>query len=185
MPARLPDDSRSDADLVTAANAGEVAAFEALYRRYRQWVVNLAYRFTGDRELALDVLQETFLYLLKKFPGFVLESKMKTFLYPAVRNLAISAQSRSRRVSTGEGLTIHPAAPVDPEAAESRERLAELVKGLPTGQREVLMLRFVDDLSLREIAAALGVPLGTVKSRLHLALEAIRGNDQTRKYFNP
>jgi hypothetical protein len=54
-------DSLSDLDLVAAVSGGDVGAFEALYYRHRDWVVNLAFRFTGDRDLALDVLQETFL----------------------------------------------------------------------------------------------------------------------------
>jgi DNA-directed RNA polymerase specialized sigma24 family protein len=67
-PAAEPLDSRSDIELVAAVNRGDENAFEALYLRHRDWVVALAHRFTGDSELALDVLQETFLYFLKKFP---------------------------------------------------------------------------------------------------------------------
>src|SRR5437773_11456375 len=75
------EDPRSDQQLIAAINDGDADAFEVLYRRYRDWVANLAYRFTGDRELALDVLQETFLYFLRKFPGFILTAQLKTFLY--------------------------------------------------------------------------------------------------------
>jgi RNA polymerase sigma-70 factor (ECF subfamily) len=78
------EDERTDLELIAAANAGDAEAFERLYFRYRDWVVNLAFRFTADREMALDILQETFLYLLKKFPGFVLTCQMKSFLYPVV-----------------------------------------------------------------------------------------------------
>src|SRR5262245_58920063 len=56
------EDPRSDEDLVALVNQGDTKAFEALYRRHRDWVANLAARFTGDHALALDVLQETFLY---------------------------------------------------------------------------------------------------------------------------
>jgi RNA polymerase sigma-70 factor, ECF subfamily len=63
------NDPRSDQELIAAANAGEVGAFESLYRRHRDWVAGLACRFTGDRDAALDVMQETFVYLLGKFPG--------------------------------------------------------------------------------------------------------------------
>lgn len=61
----MRDDPRSDEQLIAAINAGDAAAFEALYRRYRDWVAGLALRFTGDHGLALDVLQETFMYLLQ------------------------------------------------------------------------------------------------------------------------
>src|SRR5688572_33011326 len=76
---------------------GEAGAFEALYFRYRDWAAALAYRLTGDHSLALDVLQETFLYFLQKFPGFVLTCQLKTFLYPAVRNLSIAARRKAQR----------------------------------------------------------------------------------------
>ena len=90
-------DERSDQELVAGANGGDAAAFETLYRRYRDWVVGLAYRYTRDRELALDVLQETFVYVLGKFPGFELRSEMKTFLYPTVRHLSVALQSKATR----------------------------------------------------------------------------------------
>ena len=94
----------SDAQLIDAANAGNVDAFAKLYTRYQHWVTDLAYRFTHDSDLALDVLQDTFEYVLSKFPGFVLEANMKTFLYPVVRHIAISSQSKARRLSYGENL---------------------------------------------------------------------------------
>src|SRR6185436_18590576 len=86
------DDPREDQELVALANQGDARAFELLYWRHRDWVVNLAFRFTRDRDLALDVLQETFLYLLRKFPGFTLTCQLRSLLYPAVRHLAIAAR---------------------------------------------------------------------------------------------
>ena len=62
----------SDQELIELVNEGDADAFEVLYRRYRDWVYHLAWRFTGSRQDALDVLQETFTYLLGKFPGLVL-----------------------------------------------------------------------------------------------------------------
>jgi len=177
-------DERTDLELVAAANQGEVDAFEVLYRRYRDWVVGLAYRYTRDRELALDVLQETFLYVLGKFPGFELRSEMKTFLYPTVRHLSVALQSKATRRPPETGsLKFEP--PPDPCADERLRGLAELMEDLPVGQREVLMLRFADGLSLAEIAEALQIPLGTVKSRLHGAIEALRGDERSKKYFEP
>jgi RNA polymerase sigma-70 factor (ECF subfamily) len=176
-------DGRTDAELIDAANAGDIAAFEALYRRHREWVVNLAYRFTRDRELALDVLQETFLYFLRKFPGFELTASLTTFLYPAVRNLAVAAASKRRRAAgpwpLGGALAGQEAPPTD----EAVQGLARIVDDLPVGQREVLILRYADGLSLGDIAACLDVPVGTVKSRLHAALETLRGDERTKKYL--
>lgn len=177
-------DDRSDAELIAAANRGEAAAFESLYQRYCGWVANLAWRFTKDRELALDVMQDTFLYLLRKFPGFELTSQLKTFLYPVVRHNALAARRKSRH-SLGETLS----RPADPPQLASPEMPAELsdlhaaVEALDSGHREVLILRYVDGLALQEIAQAMGLPLGTVKSRLHNALAQLRENQRLRNYF--
>jgi RNA polymerase sigma-70 factor (ECF subfamily) len=178
------DDDRSDLELVAAANRGEVDAFEVLYRRHRDWVVGLAYRYTRDRELALDVLQETFLYVLGKFPGFELRSEMKTFLYPTVRHLSVALQSKATRRPPATGsMKFEP--PPDPCTDERLRGLAELMEDLPVGQREVLVLRFADGLSLAEIAEALQIPLGTVKSRLHGAIETLKADERSKKYFEP
>ena len=95
-------DSRTDAQLIAGINAGDPAAFETLYFRYRDWVANLAHRMTGSEDLALDVMQETFLYVLRKFPGFRLTAHFKTFLYPAVKNLSIGARRKASRYQSTE-----------------------------------------------------------------------------------
>src|SRR6266481_5367864 len=92
--AKTDIDERNDLELIAAMNGGDAAAFDSLYFRYRDWVVGLAHRLTGDSDSALDVLQETFLYFLRKFPGFRLTANLKTFLYPAVRNLSIAARRK-------------------------------------------------------------------------------------------
>jgi len=177
-------DSRSDLELVAAINGGDSVAFEVLYFRYRDWVAGLAYRFTGDDDAALDVLQETFLYLLRKFPGFRLTAQMKTFLYPAVRNLSIAARRKGQRYQTGEAEQRELEQTQAPETSPgSGHELAIVLGALPDEQREVLMLRFVDGLNLAEIAEAMGIPLGTVKSRLHNALQTLRLDPRTKEFF--
>jgi RNA polymerase sigma-70 factor (ECF subfamily) len=168
---------------VAAANAGSAEAFQRLYERYRSWVVSLAWRFTRDRELALDVLQETFIYLLGKLPDLELRASMKTFLYPVVRHLSLSHLGRARRHRTAADPLPIEASPDQPDRSESAGALAAAVDRLPAGHREVLMLRVVDGLSLQEIAVAMELPLGTVKSRLHHALAALREDPLTKKYF--
>jgi RNA polymerase sigma-70 factor (ECF subfamily) len=180
----MEQDARTDQELVALVNGGDASAFEALYLRYRDWVVNLAFRFTGDRDLALDVLQETFLYFLKKFPGFSLTAKLQTFLYPAVRNLSITARRKAERLQGDEtALDECLAAEASPE--DPRAELGLVLEGLSQEHREVLLLRFVDGLSLAEVAEAMEIPLGTVKSRLHNALEVLRKDERTRNYFLP
>jgi RNA polymerase sigma-70 factor (ECF subfamily) len=176
-------DPRSDQDLVTAANAGDASAFDALYHRYKGWVVSLATRFTGDPDQALDVLQETYLYLLSKFPGFRLTSRLTTFLYPAVKNLSIAHRRKTSRFAGGDPDALDQLAQA-PTPAQPSE-LTTVVSGLPETHREVVLMRFVDGLSLEEIATALDIPLGTVKSRLHNALNALRADPRVQKFFEP
>ena len=178
------NDPRPDQSLVADLNAGDTAAFDTLYYRYRDWVYRLACRLTGNPEDALDVLQETFAYLFGKFPGFVLTARLTTFLYPAVKNLAIAHRRKRDRLTAHElppDLASNPE-PTDPD--KSRSELAAVVSSLPETHREVLLMRFVDDMSLSEIAAALSIPEGTVKSRLHNAIAALRRDPHVRNYFD-
>lgn len=187
----------SDEELIELVNQGNAEAFEALYLRYRDWVYRLAWRFTGNREDALDVLQETFAYLLGKFPGFVgagpracprqphgvaLTSKMTTFLYPVVKHLAIATRNKNGRFSSDVDVLCEFAVP-ESQHGGSHADLAAVLAGLPEDQREVVLMRFVDSMNLQEIATALDIPLGTVKSRLHAALNLLRNDRRMRDYF--
>lgn len=177
-------EERSDLELIAAINHGDPAAFEMLYFRYRDWIVSLAHRFTGDSDAALDVMQETFLYFLKKFPGFRLTANLRTFLYPAVRNLSIAARRKAQRYQASETAlaTIENTATEDSVAAGTNE-LQIVLAGLSEEHRETILLRFVDGLTLAEIAEAMEIPLGTVKSRLHFALQTLRDDKRTREFF--
>lgn len=172
----------TDLELIAAINRGDEAAFAALYERHKDWVVNLACRWTGDRDLALDVLQETFFYFAKKIPGFRLTARFQTFLYPVVRNLSITARRKSKRYQSSESIS-EEAEPAVESAPGGEEHLHAVLAGLTEEHREVLWLRFVDGLSLQEIAVAMEIPLGTVKSRLHHGLETLRRDARTRKLF--
>ena len=90
-------DPRTDAELATALRGGDASAFEAFYDRYHAWVAALAFRFTGHREDALDVLQETFAYFFRRSRDFELRSQLKTFLYPVVKHLSIARRQAARR----------------------------------------------------------------------------------------
>lgn len=172
-------DQQTDEELVAALNSGETGAFDVLYHRYSGWVLNMAWRLTRHEEDSKDVLQETFSYLARKFPGFELTAAMTTFLYPAVRNLSIAAR-RKRQRSTGGGEMLE-----DLEGAATTtsdlDEIAAILSGLSDDHREILLLRFVDDLSQPEIAERLGLPLGTVKSRLHHAIRVVRESPTARK----
>ncbi len=175
----------TDQQLVDRANAGEAAAFDTLYQRYKDWAFRLALRETGrDEGLAADAVQDSFLYLLKKFPGFELQAKLTTFLYPVVKHNAQSADRKRRRKTPTGPETDAPhegGAERDPDGLDG---LRAVVNTLPDHQREVVFMRFLDDMSLNEIALALGIPLGTVKSRLHHAVGALREDPICRAYFD-
>lgn len=171
----------SDQKLIERINAGDPQAFGALYQRHRDWVYRLAYRFTGNHEDTLNVLQETFTYLLKKFPGFELTASLTTFLYPAVKNLSLNLVRRRRPSQVDESML--NAIPARAESPSSRPELAAALGMLTPQQREVVLMRFLDGFSLEEIHLALDIPLNTVKSRLYNALQKLRDDPRTRDYF--
>jgi RNA polymerase sigma-70 factor (ECF subfamily) len=166
----VPTDDPSDLELIERANRGDTAALELLYERYRQWVVRLALRFTGNEQDALDVLQDTFAYFFNKFPGFELRAALTTFFYPTVKNLCLTRRRKARPTVEIDVVAERLAAP----SAESALDFARLLEQLPEAQRDVVLLRFGDDQSVAQIAETLDIPIGTVKSRLHNALAALR-----------
>jgi len=99
-----------------------------------------------------------------------------------IKHLSLNLRRRRRPEADEEVLLVIPA-PAVPCAP--RAELAAALAGLPQEQREVVLMRFLDDMTLDEIAGALDVPAGTVKSRLHRALETLRQDPRTRDYFLP
>ncbi len=182
-------DPRNDETLVDVCNHGDAvaaaAAFEALYLRHKDYVLRVALRFTPDIDVALDVLQDTFVQLLRRFPpageGIILTAKLTTLLYPIAKNAAISATRKAGRFPIADDIT-----PEDMPAPQDRDNrdLGKLLANLPLGQRETLMLRFVDGMSLDEIAQVLGIPVGTVKSRLHGGIAILRDSPLLADYFS-
>lgn len=172
----------TDADLITAIQRGDPSAFDQLYARHRQWVYRLAYRFTGHDADAWDVLQEAFLYLAKRLPALHLTASLRTLLFPAVKNLAIKANAKRRKLIAGDALL--GALPSSPAAA-GNEDLLQALQALEPQQRQLIVLRYIDDLSIAEIADILSLPEGTVKSRLFHAHRAIRDNKTLQRYFAP
>ena len=186
-------ETATDAELLAAAGAGDASAFETLYRRHRDWVHTQAWRWTGDSELALDVVQETFIYLAGKLPGLELRARLTTFLYPVVKHISIRLRDTQRlTLLPGDLLDARPATDdatartddSDPGGVLLRQRLHAAMEHLSDEHREVVLLRMVDDLKLSEIAEVIGVPLGTVKSRLHHALATLRRDARLRSYFD-
>jgi len=189
MVTRSLSDQRSDAELVDVCNHGgareATKAFNSLYIRHKDYVVHVALRFVADPDSALDVLQETFSYLLRKFPpagqGLQLSAKLTSLLYPVAKNCAITLARKSARFPSSDDLQPDDL-PAD-HVSEHRD-IAAALRGLSDDRREVITLRFVDDLSLQEIADTLQIPIGTVKSRLHLGIRQLRDTPETKKFFD-
>lgn len=156
----------TDADLVARARAGDREAFEGLYARHKEFALSVAWRFLGDEHECLDVLQEAFLYVSRKLPGLELAGRFTTFLYPVVKHIALTKR-RGRRatVPLAEEPAVHAQWPAE---------VKDVLEALQPLQREILQLRFLDGWGLQEIADLLGIPLGTVKSRLHNAIALLR-----------
>lgn len=180
------NDARTDQQLVDACNGGDAAAFEVLYHRHRDYVLRVTYRYARDHQTALDAMQETFFYLLRKFPppgeGLTLSAQLTTLLYPVAKHTAIRMAQKSRRHVSDADLAPDLATTSDADPHDADD-LGALLASLSADRQEVLTLRFVDGLSLAEIAAALDIPIGTVKSRLHLAVKALRDDPRTKKFF--
>jgi RNA polymerase sigma-70 factor (ECF subfamily) len=165
----------SDAELVARARRGDEAAFEQLVLRHQRYAFNLAYRVIGNYAEAEDVTQEAFVRAWRGLPGFWGQARFATWLYRIVYNLCLNRLPRLRRellqAEPLEEAAVNPA-PAPPDVFEVQERLAFLhdeLNRLPAKYRLVLTLRYLQDLSYAEIAAALDVPMGTVKTHLHRA----------------
>jgi RNA polymerase sigma-70 factor (ECF subfamily) len=165
-----------DSTLLTRAQQGDEQAFTTLYLRHRDFVHRLARRLAPDDAAAMDITQDAFTYLLKALPRLRLTGRLSTYLYPIVKSLAAThGRDRQRRLRLARDLELSPTPPPAAPHTDHAPLLAA-VNALPEPQREVLLMRTVDEMTVEEVATALSIPPGTVKSRLHHALSALRAN---------
>ena len=162
--------------LVDRLRAGDARAFEELVRAYQHRVFGVAVRMLGDRTEAEDVAQEVFLRVHAAVRDFRGEAKLSTWLYTIASRLCLNrlASGERRRTHAGdETLMRLPSADAGAAAALERgERdaaLQQAIAALPEERRIVVVLRDVEGLSYEEIAQALDLEPGTVRSRLHRA----------------
>ena len=171
-------DQTSDAEFVVGARAGDVDAFTALVERYRHPALRLAYGIAGDE--AEDAVQDAFVKAFRKLDTFRPGSTFRPWLLTIVANEARNRRrSRSRRASLElrvrqQPIAIGAASDTLAIDHEQRRRLVAAVSELPDHHREVVALRFFAGLSESETAQVLACPLGTAKSRLSRALDALR-----------
>jgi RNA polymerase sigma-70 factor (ECF subfamily) len=189
----VTDDDAAGVMETTAVAAREPAD---VVTRYGDLVFNLAVRLTGDREEARDLAQDALIRILRGVRTFRGDASMTTWIYRIVINCHRNRLRWWRR--RGRGATLSLDAPADPaghdpgmtlgatvpdpaagpdrraEAARAGERLQRALMALPRDQRAAIVLREIEGLSYQEIAGALGVREGTVKSRIARAREALR-----------
>jgi len=160
----------ADSDLVERVARGEKDALSELYRRYGGRVFRFALSLTGRLELAEEVVQETFVSLWKGARGYEGRAQFSTWLLGIARNQSFAAL---RGEDKGARLPSCPLELPDPQEAMEAEacttRVRRAVEELPTQQREVVFLAFYEGLPYQEIAGIIGVPEGTVKSRMYHA----------------
>jgi RNA polymerase sigma-70 factor (ECF subfamily) len=170
-------------DLIALARGGDVAAFSQLMEELQPRLMGQGLAFCGDSELAKDLVQETMIAAWKSLPRFDGSCRFFTWLYVILlrqhrrslgwfsRRLPLATLEQQAAASRFEPIATQESENVDGADAEL---LRAMLTALPARHREVVRLRFYAEASEAEIAAALGISPGTVKSRLHHALSKMR-----------
>jgi len=184
-----PLDQCSDEELLSRFGRGQRDVFGALVRRYQRELYGYLRRYLGDPNLADDVFQATFLQVFVKGGQYEAGRPVRPWLYTIATNQAIDALRRAGRhpavsldqttSENGDGevrsllemIESRETGPLDQTQADERRVLVRAgVEQLPEFLKQVVILAYFQGLKYREIAEILGVPVGTVKSRLHTAL---------------
>jgi RNA polymerase sigma-70 factor (ECF subfamily) len=188
------DPEIADEVLMQRFRRGEAAAFRALVTRHQDRVFNFVLRQVRHPETARELVQETFLRVVKNADSFRSEARFTTWIFTIARNLCVDAQRRQKHRNTvaldaplrsgeADGATMLDMVKDDQPGADSRlqdRRFSTALRGaldaLPAEQREVFLMRELEGLKFREIADVVGVPENTIKSRMRYALEALRNH---------
>ncbi len=175
----------SDEQIVERALTGDAEAFGEIVRRWERRIFALTYGMLGREEDARDATQETFLAAFRSLRGFRGEAKVSSWLHRIAVNQCITRQRRSKVRNEGtlqdeeERNASSFATPRElsparvAEGRESCEAVRRAVNGLPIELRQVVVMKEFEELTFREIADALDLPLSTVKSRLYTALRQL------------
>lgn len=170
-----------DEELAQHMKEGDSGALTALVQRHHSRLIGFLYRMTGgDRVLAEDLVQETFLRVLRSIDKYHYPRPFKAWMYAIATNLARDHYKSAtvRRTVTIEEDVFNRHSEARPEdALEADDETRAVVTALFTlseHQREVVVLRYYEELSLAEIAETLDIPVGTVKSRLSIGLSRLR-----------
>ncbi|HYM84535.1 MAG TPA: RNA polymerase sigma factor [Candidatus Dormibacteraeota bacterium] len=179
-----------DPSLVRRMQAGDLAAFEAFFQRYRAPIYRTAYGLTGDPHAAEEVLQDTFARAWQRRSVLNADVSPLPWLHRVALNLCYSRLGRRRvhqePIGDGVGPAFEDPAVPPAERAERQELrliVREGVAALSPKHQAVVVLYYLDGLSLQETADVLDIALGTVKSRLHYALRSLRGELERDRRF--
>ncbi len=166
----MTDRAADDAALIEQYLAGDVDAFDSLMRAHEDRVFSICLRMLRDREAALDATQETFIAVFRKADRFAGRSAFSTWLYRVAVNTCYDVARRTQRRKTDplpEGIDpTDPTAGDEFESAEVRPEIEEALDSLPAEFKAAVILSDLEGLSLETVSDALGVPIGTVKSRV-------------------
>lgn len=176
----------TDAELMAKIQRDDEAAFAEFVRRYQRRFYRLAYGYLHQHEEALDAVQDAFIKIYRARRTWEPRANPYTWSYRIVANLCVDLIRKRKGYmasslddeESSEGRTLADVNAVDPlrlqVEQEERKKVMEAVLQLPPRQREIIMLRHYEDMSLQEIAQAQGCALGTVKSSLHRAIAALK-----------
>ncbi len=181
-------DQLSDAELMEFVKAGDYTAFDELYNRYAPGLRMFLFSLTWDQDTAEDYLQETFLRLFRARNRYQPTGKFKTFIFRIAKNYYITKLRQDHNKNGFEQQTytfdsdpfenIHANARIEPEVHLMEDyrlfRLRQAISTLPEGQKLVFVLSHFEDMNYTEIAELLKIPTGTVKSRMHSAVNTLR-----------
>jgi RNA polymerase sigma-70 factor, ECF subfamily len=169
-------DPATERALVERCRAGDDDAFRELVDRYKDLVFALIARTVQDRGRAEDLAQDVFLRVHKGLPYFRGEARLSTWIYRIVANVCVQPPARLRAVSLDDDRTrIQPAA-ADRQFGdlELRDRLEKAIARLPANYRLLVAAHYLDGVQYEELADALQIPLGTLKTHLYRAKQQLR-----------
>lgn len=171
----------SDRELLERTRAHDEAAFEALVERHQDLLINYATRMIGCRSQAEDVVQETFVRFFRSLDRYREQGNLKAFLLRIVTNLVVSRERRRKRwrlllpaFSGAEVARTEPSPQALALLSEAHRQLLTSIQTLDPRYRAPLIMREIEGLTYQEIALALRVSEGTVKSRLHRARALVK-----------
>lgn len=181
----------ADRELILRFQRDDLDAFEAFFERYRALIFRTAYGLTGDRQAAEEILQDTFLRAHRHRHSLRTDVSPVPWLHRVALNLCYSRLGRRKlRVEpigdTSQQIRDGSLGPADrAEREELRRSIHASIAALPAKHQSVVVLYYLHGMSLQETSAALGIALGTVKSRLHYALVGLRDHLQVERHTAP